>query len=123
MQKFNLNALESANMKVANEEILSEINGGHTMRYIRTTSACGGSYEYWESVANGCGSGCPLGAAKFVKYWDYPNANKFKVRFDQGSNSGWIVEAYKGSQYCGTKHVSDYHYNDPEDHSFWHYMN
>lgn len=114
MQKFNLNALESVNMTAANEEILNEVNGGHTMTCKYMKGVCGGGYWYWESKANGCHDGCPLGAAKFVKKWDAPNATKFEVRFDQGSVSGWHVSWNNGNS--GTL-VS----NNTSDGSFFHY--
>lgn len=92
MQKFNLNTLESANMTVASEEVLNEVNGGHTMKYVRTVqNSCGGSWEYWEVSANGCTDGCPLAAAKHVRKYYAKKVKTFKLSRDEGSVSGWNV--------------------------------
>ncbi len=101
MQRINLEALESKNMTVASDEMLSEVNGGCTFKYESyangTYTFCGQTYtrySYKWNRYNKCNYNCPVGAVEFVKKWDAPNATVMKVRKDLDCKSGkaWKVD-------------------------------
>ena len=100
MQKINLEALESKNMTVASEDILSEVNGGCTFKVGYHVNNCG-RRTYYIMSAVACGNGPCLGqvANDWAAYNHYAYGTKLDVWKDDpyksaAENTLWHVRSH-----------------------------